>query len=474
MNLYKGNEYVLLFFVYGLAFFSMGISALQQHVSKGTSFSLLKSVKYLGYFGIIHGLTEWIIMVRITRFYPENDLLLHALATLFNAISFTFLWTFGLKLWSEDKKHYRWFKYIPWLIFIFWSIGFALIFVGVLDLSHSQIFRLIFVEDIISRYFIGIPANVITSFALYKNAQLMYRLRLKKIAMKFNLMAIFFGLYGFFAGVIVERRDFFPANIFNRITFFRLMGFPVELARATSAIMITIFFIGAIDLFRWETNQKIAILTKQQITSQERRKLGIELHDGIIQSLFATGLLVENLIDMKFDKNVQNNLQNIKFSLNDSIQKVRDFIKKVSTHSIGVEDLRIRLIELIEKYKDSSSIRIYLNYDIPDIVSGVLSREKLTQLYYIIQEAITNTIKHSEATELALTVTSDVKAVKAIIEDNGRGFDKAKAFVPPHYGIQAMKERALSVQGDFLIHSDAKGTKIQVEIPWEEDKYEEN
>lgn len=469
MDLYIGNEYVLLFFVYGLAFFSMGISAVQQHVSKGTSFILLKSIKYLGYFGIIHGITEWVIMLRITKFYPEQDLLLLFIATLLNAISFTFLLAFGLKLWLNDDEGYDKYKKIPWIILGVWLIGYALTFFNLLDLNQRDLIRWIFVEDIMSRYFIGIPANIITSFALYKNAKLMYKLRLKNIAYKLNLMSIFFGLYGFFAGVIVDKRPFFPANIINKALFLQLFGFPVELGRAISAVMITIFFIGAIDIFRWETNQKIAILTKQQIASNERRKLGRELHDGIIQSLFATGLLVENLLDTKQEGNLDDSLRNIKASLNDTIQQVREFIKRVSTYNVGVEDLRFRLMELIENYRGISAIKISFKYDIPEMTSSVISREKLTQLYYVTQEAITNSIKHSEANEIEITVSSNLKSVQASIEDNGKGFDQSRVFGAPHYGIQTMKDRASSVNGELIILSNNTGTRVLIEIPWEEE-----
>ena len=474
MDLYVGNEYVLLFFVYGLAFFSMGISALQQHVSKETSFILLKSIKYLGYFGVIHGITEWIIMLRMTGFYPESDMFLMSLAIVLNAISFTFLLVFGVKLLFDTQKRYRVYKYLPLIILGIWLVGFSLVFVNFQGFNQRHILRWIFTEDVMSRYFIGIPANVITSYALYKNAKMMYKLRLKRIAIKFNILAVSFALYGFFAGVVVDKRRFFPANIINKVLFYRVFGFPVELGRATSAVLITVFFIGAIDIFRWETNKKISILTNQQIASQERRKLGIELHDGIIQSLFATGLLVENLLEMRFEKNIQDNLQHIKTSLNDSIQQVREFIRKVSTHNLGVEDLRIRLIELIEKYRGVSNIVIKFNYDVPYITAGVLSREKSTQLYYITQEAITNSIKHSNASELTITISSNIKAVTATIEDNGKGFDKSKAFEAPHYGVQSMKDRALSVKGDFIITSNNGGTHISIEIPWEEEYDESN
>lgn len=463
MELYRGYNYVLLFFIYGLAFFSMGISALQQNVPKGSNFLLLKSIKYLGAFGLIHGLTEWVIMIRLGNLLPDYKNELVIFATFINALSFSFLWAFGVKLLEYKGKIKTLYKSMPWIIFFVWLIGFIFSYrifdIGLLDW--------LFIEDTMSRYFIGLPGGLITAYAINKYANELKNLKLKSIVIKLKGMAILFGLYSILAGVIVNYSDFFPASVINKSLFYNAFGFPVELGRTIASVGITILFISAIDIFRWETNEKIEILSKEKLLSQERRKLGHELHDGIIQNLFATGLQVENLYEMEVDPVKQQNLQLIKENLNNTILQVRDFIKRVSTHNITLEDLNERISEMVASFQRVSGIPIELNYDACDMPLGYISNEKSTQFYYIVQEAVSNAIKHSNGTNIVVNVSTNLKFVIATVVDNGSGFDIKKMRDNNQYGLAAMNERAQSVNGELRLDSSSKGTRVTITIPWE-------
>ncbi|WP_026477759.1 sensor histidine kinase [Alkaliphilus transvaalensis] len=458
-----GHSYIILFFFYGLAFFSMGISALQQMVPKGTNFYLLKAIKYLGYFGLVHGITEWIIMIRLTNIYPDHELLLIVIATFLNALSFTFLWAFGIKLRAYKGRYEKLNNSLPWVIFTLWFLGFIFSY----HYYRTDILQWLFIEDTISRYFIGLPGALMAAFALNKNANYFLKLKLRDISFKLKGMALLFLLYSIFAGIIVDKSNFYPAHLINKELFYTVFKFPVEVARASSAIGITLLFISVIDIFRWETNQKIEMLSKIQLISKERRKLGRELHDGMIQNLFATGLLVENLIDVEENEEKQVYLTQIKNSLNESIEQIRAFIIKIATQNINTEELKERLSELVATFEKNGKIPIQFNYYVSDMAMGFLSNEKVTQMYYIIQEAVSNAIKHSSAKLITITIDGNLKSVVATIVDNGIGFD-IKDQLPGHYGLTSMKERAASINSRISIISSEKGTRVQVAIPWEE------
>lgn len=442
----------------------MGISALQQKVPKESSFPLLKSIKYLGYFGLVHGITEWVVMIRLGNFLPAYNREILTLATLINALSFAFLWTFGVMLSEYKSRFHTLLKALPWISFSLWLVGFLFSY----RYSNQNYFNWLFIEDTISRYFIGLPGGLMTAYALNKNAEKIMELKLKAIAIKLKGLSLFVAAYSIFAGVIVNESNFFPANIINKRLFYQVFHFPVELGRTITAVGITVLFISAIDIFRWETNQKIAILSREKLMSQERRKLGRELHDGIIQNLFATGLQIENLLEQEEDVEKQMNLISIKENLNDTITQVRGFIQKVSTQSITPEELKDKLSILIEGFTKTCDVAIEFHYNISDLTLGFLSQEKLTHIYYIVQEAISNAVKHAEASKLIITVDTDLKSVIARISDNGKGFDMIKPLENNRYGIISMQERAASVKGILLIHSNEKGTSISVSIPWEE------
>jgi len=89
---------------------------------------------------------------------------------------------------------------------------------------------------------------LITSYALYKNARALNLLNYKKIASRLKGISYLFLLYGILSGLIVDEREFFPANILNRQMFMNIFKFPVEVGRTVTAISITILFILAIDI----------------------------------------------------------------------------------------------------------------------------------------------------------------------------------------------------------------------------------
>ncbi|MDF2890489.1 MAG: hypothetical protein K0R80_856 [Clostridia bacterium] len=462
--LYSGNIYIVLFFIYGISFFTMGVIALQQNIQKETNFPLLKAIDHLGLFGIIHAFVEWLIMFVIADLFPNERLVFLMAAVLMNALSFTILLYFGIKVVDYKGKGSTQLKWLPWLLFILWVLFYESSIISNGEISSKT--NLDF--DTLCRYFIGFPAAIVTATALYYNALALETMKLKKAALKFKLLAGSFVSYGIFAGLLVNKRDFFPANIINKQAFLELFGFPVELGRMLSAICITILFIGIIDIFRLENNIKMQNLMQERVASQERRRLGRELHDGIIQDLFASGLQLESLLAEDNVDFLHRELNNIKDNLNHGILKIREYIEKVSTKSMDLTQLRIQLDETINNFKKITKANIQLHYEIPDITFHQVSSDKLTQIYYIIQESISNSVKHSNASNINVKIDFDIRSIIIEIVDNGKGFDKNTAKGNRKFGLNSMQERAASINGILNVNSNNNGTKIMLTVPWEE------
>ncbi|QUH24629.1 sensor histidine kinase [Serpentinicella alkaliphila] len=455
------NTYVFIFFIYGLAFFSMGISALQQNATTGSKLNIAIHIKYLGCFGVIHGIMEWVVMIRIALMDTTGRLYLLILAIFLNAISFVFLLIFGIKLIESRGKYYRIFEKIPYILLALWIVA----FIATFTTSKNNFIYYLIIDDIAARYFIGFPGGMVTAWALVRNARELLNLPIKNVVRKYYALAIPFATYGVLAGLVVEKRSFFPANIINKELFKSLFGFPVELGRALSALAITILFISIIDLIKWESNEIMTKLSKQNIISDERKKLGQELHDVVIQNLFATGLHIENIIESVEVEQQVKDLLLVKENLNYTIEQVRGFIKEFSSKSDSIEGLYIKLQDMIVKYESITGISIKLNFEISDIIINDISALKLTQLYYIVQEAVSNSIKHSDASIIEISITPKAKQIIALIKDNGKGFDVDKVFSENCYGLITMKERAISISSKLIINSSSRGTEVILNIP---------
>jgi signal transduction histidine kinase len=111
---------------------------------------------------------------------------------------------------------------------------------------------------------------------------------------------------------------------------------------------------------------------------------------------------------------------------------------------------------------------IILDYQIPDITLRYLSSDKLTQIYYIIQEAISNSVKHSKSSAINITISYDVMSVVAEVKDNGEGFDIKLYRNKKKFGLSSMQERTASIGGMLNIDSSPNGTTVTLIVPWEE------
>ncbi len=457
-------SFIFLFFLYGLSFFTMGISALLQKGVKYSNFPLLQSIKYLGLFGLIHGFTEWVIMLRLTRVFIEQDPMIYLVQIMMNTISFVFLMVFGLELYNR-KNRWRSFG-IPLFLFLIWLAGLM-----VFSLFFHLPERGYAVFSALSRYFIGLPATIITGTALLHQAKDLGRLKLKAIALRYRLMAVSFFLYGIFAGIFVADKGFFPTTLLNRELIRQWIGLPAEFMRMVTAFAITILFLGSIKIFHWEGERKMRQFTEQQMRNQERRQIAREMHDGIIQNLFGTGILVENLIDE--EEGVQSqDLKTVKSSLNETIEDLRNLMDRMVVKRVEFDDLQDKIEELIRIYTKKEAIDFHVEYRIPEVVLGYLSPEQATHLYYMIQEAIINIIKHANADKALIRVESTLQYLIVTIRDNGKGMEQTfdqylKEQDHTHYGLASLEERRAAIDAEMNVKSTRRGTEIIIQVPWE-------
>lgn len=460
--MFSRDIYSILFFIYGLSFFSLGILALQQRKIKETDIPLLSSVKILGSFGVIHGLGEWLlIFIMIDK---NNSLAMYMLffANFLNALSFTFLWIFGTRLFKKGYRKINFFRIIPFIVMLLWTILYLLFY----KFKYHNNVDYIYVFRVISRYFIGLPAGITVCVGLYRNAKMMNRLKINKVVVKFKILSIFFGLYSILAGLIVSNIDLYPVRLINTETFYCRYGFRLELSRTIVAIVIAILFINVIDIFRWEAEYKIEKLTQQKILWQERRKVGYELHDRVIQDLFASGLALEGIIEDK-EGLEKESLICIKSTLNNVIGEIRGFINNTSLQMFTINDFKIKLVELVDKMNKLSDMKIKLSYKISEVTVGDLSSDTLEQVYYIIQEAICNSIKHSKGSKICVKLQSTLEGLVIIIKDDGVGLNN-NIREYGHCGILSMNQRATSINGVLNIDGRKNGVTVCLIVPWEE------
>ncbi|MCW3489057.1 sensor histidine kinase [Dethiobacter alkaliphilus] len=458
------KEYFFLYLIYGSAFINMGIFALQKKDVEVSNLALVRSLKYLGFFGITHGISEWVTMLVIADLYPQQYVTFFILKQLLKAFSFACLMYFGVSLLPVSDKYRKLVKFFPPVIFVFWLTFFML-----LMQRHGWDYHLIDprYNIIWLRYFMGFPGGLVSGIALYLNAGWMEERKLGHIAKKYKSLAYIFFVYSVLDGVIVREMAFFPASIINDTLFLSIFGFPIQIAKAAVGIGINILLIRLMQTFGWEQKEKLHQLQKKKIAYEERRKLGMEIHDGIIQGLYAAGLKAEYLNRNKPEGKQGEILQDIKRDLNNTIDKTREFLAASSLEVIEVEDLIDSLQQLADRFKMSSSLNIDLQCRVPLLTLGQLSPEKTTQIYYIVQEALSNVIKHAQATSAEVVLEAKYDYLLVQVVDNGIGIENDRANDTGHMGLEAMEHRAKRAEGTLKVENTKKGTMVELQVPWE-------
>jgi signal transduction histidine kinase len=199
---------------------------------------------------------------------------------------------------------------------------------------------------------------------------------------------------------------------------------------------------------------------------EERERIGMDLHDGIIQSIYGVGLALD-YARMEIDENPKQANQRIEQSieaLNASIRDIRSYILDLRPRQFHGNDLRLGLQRLVEEFQENSGTRASLTCPEDGLVD--FPAQNATALFHICQEALANIAKHAHASQVDINLWSTRDRVLLEIADDGQGFDITKMSVTLGHGLSNMHVRARKVSGDVEITSfPNEGTTILAWVP---------
>ncbi len=209
----------------------------------------------------------------------------------------------------------------------------------------------------------------------------------------------------------------------------------------------------------YRQQQQLAIL-------QERERFGMDLHDGIIQSIYATGLILEDA-ETRVNNEPQAaavRLHQAALGLNDVIRDIRNYILDLRPQRFQGRDLRAGLEELVRDFRANTFLNVILTAD--QIEPNLLSPEQTVEILHVAQEALTNVRKHARAAAVELDLVRDADAIVLTIEDNGIGLANAQRNSSSGNGLPNMSERAHAAGGALSIETiEPTGTRVSLRIP---------
>jgi signal transduction histidine kinase len=478
--------YIIIYFFYGLAFFSMGLLVTLEG-GRASDPRLRKALQPLAFFGLIHAVNEWLEMFELIYPSPNSfgQFLYSGGRLIILSFSFVSLAAFGAYLLAKDEKSQRIMLVIPVFLEGIWVFG---LFILRGHFSGDALWQVV---DVWTRYSLALPASLLAATGLIVQQRAFRQAGMVTFGRDALWAAVAFGWYGLIGQSFTGASPLPPSNVINQDLFLKLFGFPVQLFRALSAGAASFFIIRFMNAFQFETEHKIAALQEARIEESrqreelraelfrrivaaqeaERTRIARDLHDETGQALTAIGMGLRGLkaaVKKNDPEQATAVIKQLETLSGDSLNELQHIISDL--HPSHLDDLG--LPAAIRWYCGVVHDRTSLN-----IKTEIKGEEKQisvatkTAIFRIVQEALSNIIKHAKAGNIVVSLAFEAAEIRVRVKDDGRGFNpneaKKRPGIRPALGLAGMEERAHLLGGSFFVASvPGQGTLIEVLIPY--------
>ncbi|HEX9388947.1 MAG TPA: GAF domain-containing sensor histidine kinase [Anaerolineales bacterium] len=213
-------------------------------------------------------------------------------------------------------------------------------------------------------------------------------------------------------------------------------------------------------------NARLHENTRRLAVLEERERIGMDLHDGIIQAIYGVGLSLESALH-SFDDEPEDAKTRVRHSidgLNQAIRDLRGYILDLRPRQMGNEGLMSGLNRLITEFRANTLANVQLSGTENEVKD--LPQSHSMVLFHIGQEALANVAKHAKAKQVDISLWSTDERVLMEIHDNGKGFEMEKMNASIGHGLANMQTRVRAVGGDVDISSVVdEGTTVLAWVP---------
>jgi signal transduction histidine kinase len=199
---------------------------------------------------------------------------------------------------------------------------------------------------------------------------------------------------------------------------------------------------------------------------QQRERLGRDLHDDVLQLLYAAGLNLKTAVPplKNCPPDVAGQIRHTIGELELAMQHLRDYITGPRTSTDGELPVGVALANLVQNMTVADGLRFSLSLQ-PGLSAVLLPSAKTENVVHIVREALSNCMRHSRGTQGRVAVQCDNGVLRIEINDDGVGLSPDETRQDGH-GLANMAARAEEMGGTLaMASSPGRGTRIVVEIP---------
>jgi signal transduction histidine kinase len=485
---------IIIYFIYGLAFFSMGLLVIMEG-GRSSDERVRKALRPLAGFGLVHGVHEWLEMFVLIANLSGQPVSPWIEAIQISLLSFSFLslTAFGVYLFAKDEIAQRISLIAPLGFEAAWVIGLIAIRgsyppMEVLDAAHAW-----------TRYILGIPSSLLAAVGLIAQQRAFRRAGLVRFGQDSLWAAVAFAWYGLVGQSFVNVSVLPPSNLINEVSFQQFFGFPIQVLRAVTASAAAIYVIRFLRAFQVETEQKIEALKAQKLEESkhretmrgelfrrvvaaqeaERQRIARDLHDETGQALTAIGMGLRGLESRvtRDPEKASATLHELQTLTADSLQELQRLMTDLRPSHLDDLGLSAALRWYVGKLQEHYPFN--LKVDITGSEQPIDDVVKIA-IFRITQECLNNIIKHSKANNVKIDLDFEEKQIRVSVFDDGQGFDmehvkSVQSSHRPSLGLAGMQERAALLGGIVSIQSrPGNGTLVEAIIPYHYQNEDQN
>jgi signal transduction histidine kinase len=480
-----GSSLALIYFLYGLAFFSMGLLVAIEG-GRAADKRLRMALRPLAGFGVVHAAHEWLEIFNSVGGFGEgvNTGIVQAVALSLLAFSFLSLAAFGSYLTLGSGSTWRVSLIIPLALEAVWVFG-LVSFRGRYPLADLPL-----VANVWTRYTLAIPAGILAAVGLIVQQRAFRRAGMTRFGQDSLWAAVCFGWYALVGQLFGPRSVLPPSDVINDEVFLAISGFPIQVLRAVLATGAALFVIRFLRAFQVENDRKIAELQEARLheaqqrealrgelfrrvvaaQESERQRIARDLHDETGQALTAVGLGLRGLADKVGPRNkpAAETLRRLQTLTADSLRELQRIISDLRPAHLDDLGLGAAVRWYAGRLEELTSLTVHVEIQGEE---RTLDEAVRITIFRLIQEALNNIIKHAQASYVDVGLTFNDNAARIRVRDNGIGFDLALVRLSragrASLGLAGMEERAALLGGEVEIQSQpGYGTEIEAVIPY--------
>ena len=489
-ELFETNRIIVLS-VYGQVFFVLGLAVALQSRHR-SELPLARALPWLAGFGIIHGLMEWgYLFVPIQAGWLNETMVegLLLLQLVMKPISFALLLQFGIELLVSVPGRTgaaRPLRAVPAVAVALWAL-FTLAISRAIEpgfqpdpgswLPSAQIGAALnavgaslAVGDVVARVLLAFPASMLVAFGLRRTARALGPMAGPRVELALAVAAGAFLVYAVLGGLVSQPAPFPPASILNDRVVLETLGVPIEVFRSIAGFVVALAVIASLELFEQETDRAIAEGRRRELLLRERERIGRDLHDGIIQSIYAAGLHLEQATAELGDEpeTTRARIGTVMGELNRITGDIRSTIFDLSSGELEARDAEAIVLAVADELQAHTLVKLEVGSE--GRFRPRLNAEQAEQLRHIVIEAFSNVLHHAHATTVTVHMVCTQRRFTLEIRDDGAGFDPAVTAERGRrgraQGLANIRRRAELLDAQLSVESaPGQGTALSLTMP---------